>query len=357
MLKVARTFVLQAFLLGAFARGKEVPDFVKIYAPVVYLQSDDPYMPADYGEFLDHVWPVNQANHTVPDAPSPLTLDNLDQLNDEGGSNIYLTSKEGIQANPEWFKGQDPSSSEASSNAAIITTDMGNGTLDAFYFYWYNYNQGNTVIGMEFGDHVGDWEHNLIRFENEVPTAIYYSQHADGLAYAWNIVEKEGDRPITYSAKGSHANYATQGKQDRHEVNSAIPPGFLIDTTDRGKRWDTITNARYYEFDRVHQSLSAYVESDPVNWLLFNGLWGDATLPKEAKGQISLFGQNKYSAGPQGPIFKKLDREQMCINGCSVQSTALKQPNESAIDAAIKKTQTEFDEKGDQILENVLKWL
>ncbi|KAI5301654.1 hypothetical protein KEM56_001495 [Ascosphaera pollenicola] len=331
--------VLQFILSSTLVWCKDVPDFVKTYAPVVYLQSEDPYMPSDYEEFLNHVYPVDQVNHTVPSDPNPLTLDNLNELNYEGGSNIFLTSKEGIQANPDWFKGQDPSSSEAKNNVAVITTDMNNGTIYAFYFYWYNYNEGDTVVGLEFGDHVGD------------------CQHSDGFAYSWDIVEKEGDRPIVYSAKGSHANYATSGKQDRHDVNAAIPPGFLIEQTDKGKRWDTVSNAHYYEFNRVQQSLSAYTDGTPVNWLYFKGQWGDAQLPKGTKGQFGLFGQYKYSSGPQGPIYKKLDRETMCIKGCTVQTSPLNKTSDSAIEAAMEKALTEFDEKGASIIEKILKAL
>ena len=49
----------------------------------------------------------------------------------------------------------------------------------------------------------------MIRFVNGTPEAIFYSQHSDGLAYAWDTVEKHGERPVVYSATGSHANYPT----------------------------------------------------------------------------------------------------------------------------------------------------
>ena len=29
-------------------------------------------------------------------------------------------------------------------------------------------------------------EHNMVRFQNGKPTGIYYSQHSDGAAYAWD---------------------------------------------------------------------------------------------------------------------------------------------------------------------------
>lgn len=54
-------------------------------------------------------------------------------------------------------------------------------------------------------------EHNMIRFVNGTPDAIWYSQHASGQAFTYGAVEKEDKRPYAYSAKGTHANYAIPG--------------------------------------------------------------------------------------------------------------------------------------------------
>ena len=56
----------------------------------------------------------------------------------------------------------------------------------------------------------------MVRFENGKPTAVWYSQHEYGEAYSYAAVQKVGDRPIGFSAKGSHANYAKSGKHDLH---------------------------------------------------------------------------------------------------------------------------------------------
>ena len=104
-------------------------------------------MPSDIGGQLSHVVPeVNGALDSS--APSPLTLDNLNALNGQGngGVNVYLTSEEGIEALPAWFHGVTPSPSHqtvGATSCTIITVDKGNGGLDAFYFYFYAYNQGD----------------------------------------------------------------------------------------------------------------------------------------------------------------------------------------------------------------------
>lgn len=107
---------------------------------------------------VSHVIP--EVNRTVVSgAASPLTLSNLDSLNTFG--DVYLTSKEGINANPQpaWFKGVKPATNGQTTGAvssAIVVVDKGSGLVDVFYFYFYSYDQGNKVLGIEFGDHVGD---------------------------------------------------------------------------------------------------------------------------------------------------------------------------------------------------------
>ena len=64
-----------------------------------------------------------------------------------------------------------------------------------------------SVLGLTFGDHVGDWEHTMVRFINGVPSIVYYSQHSSGAAYTYSAVDKIGVRPVSYSGIGTHANY------------------------------------------------------------------------------------------------------------------------------------------------------
>ena len=108
---------------------------------MVWLHSQDPYRPGDLQAQLDHTTP--QVNWTaIEAAPSPLTLNNLDQLNSMGNTSVYLTSHEGIAATPEpaWFRGITPDSDGQTGNGtgcAIIVVDHGGGEVDAFYFYFY----------------------------------------------------------------------------------------------------------------------------------------------------------------------------------------------------------------------------
>lgn len=66
--------------------------------------------------------------------------------------------------------------------------------MDTFYFYFYSFNLGNTVATWRFGNHVGDWEHTMVRFRDGKPEAMFFSQHERGAAYDFEAVEKIGKR-------------------------------------------------------------------------------------------------------------------------------------------------------------------
>ena len=65
------------------------------------------------------------------------------------------------------------------------------------------------MLEQSFGNHVGDWEHVLIRFQDGTPQEMYLSQHDDGTAYAYSAISKNEDRPVAFVAGGDHAFYPT----------------------------------------------------------------------------------------------------------------------------------------------------
>jgi hypothetical protein len=78
--------------------------------------------------------------------------------------------------------------------AVLIVVEKDDGVVDAFFFFFYSYNLGNTVFNVRFGNHVGDWEHTVVRFQHGEPKAIFFSEHNFGEAYHWDAVEKIGKR-------------------------------------------------------------------------------------------------------------------------------------------------------------------
>jgi len=302
-------------------RQTTVPSFVNTFAPVVYLHSTEQYFPSDLSAQLANTRPEINFE-PVAGVPSPLTLDNLDSLNALNGTAIYLTSIEDTASipQPEWLKGVKPDTTGKTDGAvstSIIVNDYGNGTVLAFYMYFYAYNWGGIVLDLNFDDHVGDWEHTMITFENGIPTTMWFSQHEDGEAFDFSVVPKfdGGDRPIVYSANGSHANYATSGTHDHTIPGVDLPIGILlVDNTDEGFFWDPLLSAYYASVSFASGSttpvFSAFDDTTPINWLNFVGKWGDQQYQSSFPDQYDIFGQTHYSGGPTGPEDKDLHRGQ-----------------------------------------------
>lgn len=118
-------------------------------------------MPSDIGAQITNSKPKLEFAD-LAGVPSPLTLDNLDELNKFGneGLNIYLTSNEDISQTPSWMKGVKPNAdgkTEGAKSCAIIVVDKGDGLVDAYYMYFYAFNWGGIVLEKNLGNHVGDW--------------------------------------------------------------------------------------------------------------------------------------------------------------------------------------------------------
>ncbi|EPS44416.1 hypothetical protein H072_1616 [Dactylellina haptotyla CBS 200.50] len=311
---------------GSYGPPPSVPQFVLDYAPLVYLHKDDSYRPSDIGSMLANTRPQVDYQH-IQDAPTQITLDNLHKLNDhkDDGKAVYLTAVKDVSSDTEqqWLKGVLPDGSgytKDAISAAVIVNEKDNDVTDVFYCYFYNFNAGPPIkiLGIEavFGNHVGDWEYNMVRFKNGEPQAIYYSQHAHGEAFTYGATRKRGRRPLTYSAKGSHANYATDGIHD-HTIPHFNLPGhlFLVDETNDGHLWDPTLSAYFYKFK--NDKFTPYDDKTPVNWLYYRGRWGDQQHPKDSPNQMTLFGNAKFAGGPTGPIDKGLDRKGVCPDGSS----------------------------------------
>jgi hypothetical protein len=215
--------------------------------------------------------------------------------------------------------------------AVLVIVDKGNGIIDAFWFYFYSYNLGTTVLGIRFGNHIGDWEHSLIRFQNGEPKAVFFSAHSGGLAYAYKAVEKgkgkgrEG-RPVIYSAVGSHAMYAQPGKHPY-----VLPFGILADVTDKGPLWDPALNYLAFHFNTsithdadarsvtppvaiMQETLQPAASNPqaPVGWWWYKGHWGDKFYDLDDLRQWRFVGQYHYVNGPLGPWYKNLGRSRVC---------------------------------------------
>ncbi|GKT49517.1 putative very-long-chain (3R)-3-hydroxyacyl-CoA dehydratase [Colletotrichum spaethianum] len=173
-------FLIGLFICSTLAErdgaDRQCPDYVTRHgraAPLLWLHSDDRYMPSDLLTHIHHTSPELDGKQ-VPDTP-PLDLDNLEVLNkfDE----VALTSKDDPTTFPAWLFGATPDTDGRIHNATpcvVILVEKNEREMDAFYFYFYSYNEGPNITqvlepfnrmvkgekaasGMHFGDHIGDW--------------------------------------------------------------------------------------------------------------------------------------------------------------------------------------------------------
>lgn len=306
-----------------------IPEFVTKYAPLVWLHSQDPFRPADLLQHIRHTTPM--AGSEPVDIVTELDLDNLALLNEVSEERVALTSKDNVTSLPDWLLGETPDSTGKLANATacvVILVDKGPLDIDAFYFYFYSYDRGPNITqvmeplngifgkdvpGYSFGDHVGDWEHNMVRFHNGKPTGIYYSQHRDGAAYNWDdqAISKTDDRPVVYSAYGSHANYPSEGG-NVHDI-------VLIDYCDAGQIWDPVMSAYFYHLEPATFHLTRLLPSasnesvgaNQTSFFYYTGIWGDVQYPDDNPIQKTVphFGLKRFVSGPTGPRAKRLLRK------------------------------------------------
>lgn len=319
--------IRQLLLLGAVTslvvaspfklrKREALPSFATTYAPYAYLNSGESYWPSDIVTHLQNVVP--EVNFSPIGATGSATLANLDTYN----SSVYLTgSNNAISNTPSWVTsgyGKPGSTGDSAAPGLIIAVDLNSTTTDVFYFFFYSYNYGGKTLDINFDDHIGDWEHIMIRFNNGEPYAIYFSQHGAGSAYYWDVPNFNGERPITYIATGSHANYVKSGSEDY-----TVAGGIVTDNCNAGFYWDMTQNYRGYWYDVSSNEFSiaggagtggSDEGSETASWLSFEGFWGDNQYPDSYSDQYCIFGECHYTGGPSGPVTKNLGRTTMCEN-------------------------------------------
>ena len=370
---------------------REIPQYVFDHAPYVHLYSKERFWPTDVAEHVKHSSP--HLNYTEISTDYSNGSTSLLELNNvEGGlqgRNVYLHSNDDVTQLPHWVCGvgniptttekllddeHTPNSSgdvlskpplryhqelrrralessvdttkhqaartgKSSAPAMLVVVPKDDGIIDAFWFFFYSFNEGQKVFNIRFGDHVGDWEHTLVRFKNGKPQYVSLSEHHFGAAYAWDALEKYlpdengsmvgtwsnetvaeiAKRPVVYSADGSHAMYATPGSHPY-----ILPGGFLHDETDRGPLWDPLQNVHSYTYDMQTIRSSTRNPKSPTDWFEYLGHWGDKYYPLSDPRQYRFAGQYHFMNGPYGPRYKNIGRKEVCqsMEKCDIKHRA-----------------------------------
>jgi hypothetical protein len=90
-------------------------------------------------------------------------------------------------------------------------------TQERWLQYWYFYLYNDAQFAGRVDMHEGDWE--MVQFKlgaDDAPVTAVYAQHAYGEARPYDAVERDGDRPVVYAGRGSHASYFEPGLHRTH---------------------------------------------------------------------------------------------------------------------------------------------
>ncbi|KAI9740279.1 MAG: Vacuolar protein sorting-associated protein 62 [Cirrosporium novae-zelandiae] len=304
------------------AKRSTIPDYALTYAPYSHLWSEEEWWPSDIATHVEHVTP--EVDYVA--VASSVTLEDLDTFS----TDTYLTSNDNVEDNPAWLLSAENEPDDDGYSAAPATIICSDKTdyVDCFYFYFYSYNHGNKFLGTRYGNHVGDWEHTMVRFVDGSPEYIYLSAHDSGTAYTYSALTQTDNRATTYIAGGSHANYVSAGKQDY----VAALLGTLSDTTDSGPYWDVTANYRGFWYDADSETFTSAGGADigateqtteGVSWLSWLGHWGDEQYKTSDSRQSCLVGECHYVSGPTGPFNKNLGRTAVCEDedDCTIESS------------------------------------
>jgi hypothetical protein len=191
---------------------------------VLRYDSQEPYFADAASEWTDN--PGNElrradgtvlASATAAGGQAKLSLSFLGPAQYPGGASVssddriadpahdYVAQAKAMHAQPQY-------ANRVHGHAA--TGSDGRVWLAYWFFYFYNdYNLIGPLI--KAGLHEGDWEMIQLRLDpaGAVPDLAVYAQHKHAEQRPWNQVERVGEQPVVYPARGSHACYFSSGIQ------------------------------------------------------------------------------------------------------------------------------------------------
>ncbi len=168
--------------------------------------------------------------------------------------------------------------------------------------YWYLYAYNDFWA---WNNHEADWEMCVIELAPDgSPRQMGVSNHLGGSRLPWERVRKEGDRPLLYVAKGSHAGFFRYNKRGYHvlhitpRLNPPLGLGWALSVLARLvyalrrlpglRRWRDLPPAHpTRDLDRLPQHLGQEVDPelkvlpestegllDAEWWRRYEGKWG-----------------------------------------------------------------------------------
>ncbi|KAJ1552876.1 Vacuolar protein sorting-associated protein 62 [Cladochytrium tenue] len=272
-------------------------------APLVKYHPDETFFCSSVEYMFPHYASmVYSDGSTVSGTPSSFSDTNLDFLYQEGvdAGGVYLAVSGEPTATPSLSSTYSYLySTEAIGVSAPIyafVAPKSNGVVDIYYWIFAPYNLGKNIAILGYvGDHVGDWEHIMVRTVNGVAVSVDYLAHSSGtglgtLSVADSRITWSGTHPVAYTALGSHGMWPQSGSNVYDTIALVYN---LVDDTGDGAEWSTWNNV--YVINYLQSG--GYTGSQA--WLNYDGYFGN---PADTSCWFhSIVGECAFSEGPSHP--------------------------------------------------------
>jgi hypothetical protein len=256
-------------------------------------------------EFAPRIWMAQGETYWA--SSIEWALANQERYYDTGVSKYCLRTTQALGSPTDklpYFSGN-----QSGARCYAFWTEKDFNNIDLSYWQFCPYNYGKVVLGMEFGDHVGDWEHVTVRLSKFTyqgityvkPTMAALPYHSSISLYQWNEITKVTgtNHVIAYSAKESHGMWKDAG----NHVYQNIVVAQLTDVCSAGTAMDCWNILNTYEFTpgtltgrglgtTVWPSYFDVDYDNPDSNSVYR--WGNP-------GEGSAFGQPILADGPAGP--------------------------------------------------------
>ena len=246
------------------------------YAPVLYFEKNEKVFPVAIE------YHVSNSNLNKSEGGIPVLIDanpSVEELSDytDISENYYLDNRKGTIEDDGIINDYRENMATLGYTVYVHIFEK-NGETFIQYWLFYAFNQGTL------NTHEGDWEMvQVVLNETGKPVEAMYSQHVSGQRAPWSEVQKSGDHPKVYVARGSHANYFRyyQGKL-----------GLASDYV--GKNGRVLKPDAYTLVLLGEQGIGNHISQQ--NWIDFAGRWGDfGGEEDEVRGK----------RGPYGPAYRE----------------------------------------------------
>lgn len=145
-------------------------------------------------------------------------------------------------------------------------------TIQVFYIYFFPYDWVKHM----FGNHIGDVEHSAITFDKGLPSSLYVAQHnfaPEGVDWGSPLIEMDGNHPVTYNARGTHATFLNTGKDGRQWMGKHT----VFEVVGQGQMWDLEKSLEViFPWEYLSEDKILHLEGwEGINWLVDIFYWGN----------------------------------------------------------------------------------